>query len=585
MATKVAVTIGSPELGLHIGTIADLDRAVALLNKEQLIRRIVTVLHALHADRPKGYQFVNGTFLASLLGEKRDRLRGALASGDTVFIEPWQQLLVLRRAMARAGADDGVDVNSALGLESYFEACRYAADSLVPACLVPDDAPDATAWLHIASGLLPRLWLTTPLSPNEWIARQRITLDRLPNQDRALEPCAAELIARFPTAVGLSHGDLLLLVAMLSYGSLKPTLEELFSSSSPIAFSPETWLSKTDIPLENLRRLLERASRNWDELIPDNAYGGPTSILVFRDRPIVRFSDGAFAPVMRELAIEKLGSDIFWWTKSDAASEQDDPWQRCWGRLFEAYCLVVLRRIAGATGCGFLAPVSWGGDLEMDAAMWFKGHVALFEITCSSLRDADAHSLDPDRLRSAVSRSFVEANSSGKTKLEAVGQLARDVTSATSGGMQQSNPVLPTKLQRVYPVMIAADRRTRTPGLWHQLGSELSTRIGASGAPCSALAVLGIEDLDHAEQLTADNLSVFRGTPPGLLRLLRRWDLERGPVAPSWWQFVDVLGLRARPNQVLAAESRRWLEETRPRFVAEPAVGPTSVSNPRVVLA
>jgi hypothetical protein len=251
----------------------------------------------------------------------------------------------------------------------------------------------------------------------------------------------------------------------------------------------------------------------------------------------------------------------------DPNSLQAQPWQTDWGQLAEGYVLWLLEKAAAASNCGFLKNVKWATG-ELDAAIWFKGHVAIVEITSSSMRDVVAFSGDWTRFRQGLHQAFVQSTRPGKPLYaEAVLQLARDAKAMIEGTLKDQVPA--RNIQRIYPVMIALDRKLRVPGAWHYLDEELKKALGDVSSRCSALIPLNLEDLEELEQLIQDRGDEFRGTPSGLLRVLRRWDVDRG-VAPSWWQFMEYVAGQTKRNRFLVEESERWREDIKAHFKVDP---------------
>jgi hypothetical protein len=124
-AEVILTTVGSNELGLDAGTWADLDAVVSKLDRESLALRIVSVLTGLNADAAHGGRSVSLS-LASALGEAHP-LASALLKSNAVFVEPLQQLVLLRRCLTLAHA--GEDISSDIGLGLYVDASRYTSDA------------------------------------------------------------------------------------------------------------------------------------------------------------------------------------------------------------------------------------------------------------------------------------------------------------------------------------------------------------------------------------------------------------------------------------------------------------------------
>ena len=117
----------------------------------------------------------------------------------------------------------------------------------------------------------------------------------------------------------------------------------------------------------------------------------------------------------------------------------------------------------------------------------------------------------------------------GKSKDEAVAQIARDAKALLSGELKEHIPI--ENLTAVYPVVIAIDRRVRVPGLRFWFDSVFSNELAelVDRTRIGALAVLDLEDLETVEQFIRQYPTALRGTPRGLIRLLRMWGLTTSP--------------------------------------------------------
>src|SRR5262249_25615800 len=228
--------------------------------------------------------------------------------------------------------------------------------------------------------------------------------------------------------------------------------------------------------------------------------------------------------------------------------------------------LQVLNRVATFANCK-LVPRVETVEGEVDAVMSVNNHVAVVEITSSSPREAETTSADWELLRDGLTRGFVE-NPSGKKGpyKEAVLQLVRDIRVLLNGKLAAVPK--PNKIQRIYPVMIGADRRLRTPGVVNFLQKEFRQRLPADHRPATAdLAVLGLEDIEELESILTATKSLQLGSVRGFLEILRKWDKERG-LAPSWWQFVEVMWGRQRPNPTLQQAFMKWRQGMADRFLS-----------------
>jgi hypothetical protein len=385
-AEKLSVTIGSPQLGLPKGNLTDLDAVVLQLNREQLALRTVAVLTALFADIDKGMVTVSKSLAGGLGGEAGNAIAKALTKDNALFVEPMQQLVLLRRCLT-LGKNDASSEWSEENLKRYFDACRYAADvssfdaaeELEQKETKATDLPETA--LIVAASFLLRMSLLNPPHPTQWIARMRLMLRDLPQQDGRAQPWAERLEERILSAFGITFDAVGRFVAMLTLWSLRfKSIDDVFKPGAGIAVNLDTWLSQTEVEKDDLLKFFNRTARKTQEVLSDEKLGGPIAILPFRDRPFIQFADGGVAPVYPPLVAEKLTYDLFWWAGTPE-KKQDRPWQRDWGNLAELYVVRLLDWIAANTGCGFKADIKWDAG-QIDAAMWFKGHVALFACSC-----------------------------------------------------------------------------------------------------------------------------------------------------------------------------------------------------------
>lgn len=560
MPPAIVVTIGSDELSLRPGGLDDLKAALRRLPREEVLLRTISVLHSLDADKPNRLRTVNASYLAATARtpEIASRLGPALTEDNTTFFTGWQQLVILRQAMAVCVHETDCHIDSEEGFRTYFDVCRLAADAI--RIEYKEDPADGTVekWLKVAAGFMPHLWLSNAPHPTHWIGRMNLMMERVPKQEPALQKYVDALKGRFPEATGLSYDELMVLTQFLGYWSLRlETSDAIFRDPAKVRLNPKTWLKDTKIPPDSLAKLLERIARPWDEVISDASLGGPVSILPFRDRPFLQFQDHTVAPVMREMLVEKMTSDVFWWLKRPDVP-QDVLWQQSWGYVAEGYLRWILARMAAEHGCGYRPDIKWEGG-QVDAAMWFKGHVALFEITASSLSDAAGNMGDWQALGRGLHQAFVESQRPGKPpKREAILQLANDIKALEKGLLGGDIPV--TQIDRVYPVMLALDRRWRTPGVWRYLDSELRKAIWDVKLPVAPLVPLAMEDLESIDELLRDRPDEFSKTPRGLLKVLRRWDVGHS-VAPSWWQFEEVEYGTVPLNRYVVQAAAEWREK------------------------
>jgi hypothetical protein len=162
MPPTISVTIASEELGLAPGDLGQMDAAVRRFPREALVLRTVSVLNAL-AALGKQARNLSVDFAQILPAEARATLWSALSKDNALFLEPWQQLVVLRRTLEASPAEvkPELDFLTESGENCYFDICRFASDTLRGPDPF-DDQPataDPDAWVKIAANFMPWIWM------------------------------------------------------------------------------------------------------------------------------------------------------------------------------------------------------------------------------------------------------------------------------------------------------------------------------------------------------------------------------------------------------------------------------------------
>lgn len=151
-------------------------------------------------------------------------------------------------------------------------------------------------------------------------------------------------------------------------------------------------------------------------------------------------------------------------------------------------------------------------------------------------------------------------------------QVAKDVREFMAGTFALDIPV--NKVVRVYPVVIAIDRRVRTPPLSFWFEQRFNSELGQSvdKSRLGAVAVWALEDLETIEQLVRNGSASLQGTPRGPLRLLSMWHQRRNRLtatrkrAAAWHHFIESETDAPSENSRLRAESERWMSEIKGLF-------------------
>lgn len=131
MPPTISVTIASQELGLSPGDVTQIDAAVRRFPREPLVLRIISVLNGL-AALGKQAKNLSVDFAQILPADARQRLLTALSMDNALFLEPWQQLVVLRRTLETDPGETKTDLDflTEEGERCYLDICRFASDAL-----------------------------------------------------------------------------------------------------------------------------------------------------------------------------------------------------------------------------------------------------------------------------------------------------------------------------------------------------------------------------------------------------------------------------------------------------------------------
>jgi hypothetical protein len=552
----IEVVMESPMLGLSRGSLTTLDGALKRLSKEAAARWCVALLNALAADRRQNFRNVNRLYASTLPSDLSNRLERVLRPGDALFLEPLQQLVVLRRALAVCPKDGDVELVSDEGSRCYFDACRSAAD-IIPSPPFRKDINGTAACLRIAAGTMNRFWISHPVNPLYSIGRS-VELFETQRSDAAVNEAVERLKAGLERGLNLPWTEATTLIRILAVAQLQFKLQDIIARPASVSFTPETLAAQLTISPELIARFLTRAARELDDPLDDSLPGGTTGLIPFRDRPLLRFADGSFAPIYPELLLEKLTPSMFWWS-TEPGQRQRHHWKADWGKVAESYATMVLERIAASTGCTFRGDIGEPGRWQLDGAMWSPDRrTAVFEVTAGGLTDAAAASADPEQLRQGLHRLCVDSGTRDKPRAEGVLQLARDVRLFVGGKLQEKGLPNPT---RVHPVLLTFDRRFQAPGSWLYLDDELTKALPDSVQwPIAPLAVLTIEELEGVEALALAGR--LKGEPPGLLKMLRMWE-ARSRKVEAWWAFLSRDWPTTPENERLEAAATRWLLSVR----------------------
>ncbi len=568
--------VDSSSFGRPRATARDLDEALSALSRYEVISKATQITAALALDKVNRYQRVHQWLLDWFGGELGELIRAVqpVEQGFVVsFVEPWQQLVLLRRA-AEVGPEQGrVNLDSFEGRQLYFEACLAATDLSIPPDPPLSDEPVVAA-LQAAAHFLPRMWLLNPPNPNYAVARLILFLEELPREYPAISPDAEALRTRFTEVLGIPFEEALALITFFGYWTIAPPLQVCLGNPESLWIDPQSWLRNTTIPPETLERLLSRIAVTLDQLpqhFAATTQGSPwLDPLPFRDRPLIRYQDGRVAATMPELLMEKAGFDIFWWlTEGPAGSPQVRAWQGPFGRLCERYVLSILAEIAEVTGANFRSNVGWE-EGELDALMWAGDRLALFEISGGFLPHASKVSGQWENLRGSLSQTFVERQTAQRSTLEAVGQLARDIRWIASARMLRQDIGVPVRdFSVIHPVLVAADRTVRTQGIWAYLNQELRERLPESMPwQVAPLAVAGLEDLEWIQEAIKQRHPRFLPSPPALIQVLRWWEFDSRNHRALWQLLEDYLGEDLH-NSRLAEVFGRWRGEIERRFATQ----------------
>jgi len=216
----------------------------------------MAILHALAAGAD-AHRRLNSAYLDIAPSDAARRIRVVQqVRGNASFLEEWQQLVVLKRALMLSPDAGRVTFLTPDGESMFFNACRFAADVLGPEGdpFEGDAKDDPNAWIKIAAHFMPRIWLSNPPGFHTSIGRFELMLGTDSAHVSALK-------ARFPEALDLTFDETQTLARFLTVWVNRYRFDELFKDPGSIRLNPATWLGPAQIPQERLERFLGRTSR------------------------------------------------------------------------------------------------------------------------------------------------------------------------------------------------------------------------------------------------------------------------------------------------------------------------------------
>lgn len=271
----------------------------------------------------------------------------------------------------------------------------------------------------------------------------------------------------------------------------------------------------------------------------------------FRERPLLRLSDGRVVVLDLQFLIENASVGLFWNVFHRLSKKGQKLLLGYWGNVFEEYVRRQMEAHKPLSGSYAFNQDPHG--LEVDALLLDGRDAFVFEIKAGMVRHDAKCSRDILAVRHAVDQKFVE-NAKGRPK--GVTQLAERCMSFS----QRS--VAGDSYDRIYPVLVVDDPALQTPGV----NTYLARRLMALVHDDPKIAPLTVITADELE-LMLPYLSANDVTWKELLDARQDGgQVTAKPVSTTFWEIVNGRPLKRRSNAILGPVRNQLAALLRQKF-------------------
>jgi hypothetical protein len=492
------------------------------------------------------------------LKELRDKLGSAQLVRRPLFHRA--QLLTMIKLVARYGHPTG---GNRLVSRNDFDQIAELGLLVNSLWAFVDQAKDAGD--VVAPILAPSIELENPPSVAESLARSTKMLGPHLADLQFRERFARQLERIFLFETRLNFTELVdLTFALWSYYS-SMSVDEMISNQRRAHFNP--FAPDNVVSPQNIRKLLDLVSIPFGEIPGIVGEADARNYLVdftpFRQWPVWMFAESNYLCVDPAFLQEKLSSGVYWTVMNALDPEAREEFSRIWGRMFELQLFETLESFSLAGTVDRSPRYSDTQDEAFDAVVDFGDRLIVIQAKASFVRADAKYSGVPDLFFEGLDERF------GLLPGRALGQTRSNLRYCFGlEGRRVVEEFRGRHFREILPVIVYQEPVLNfgpvTRHYARQLEEDLRGFLFQLDAVVRPVVFLHIDDFHLFAQHARDGAITFVDV------LHRKLADDPGHVESfgAFWSETlrPSLGLAARRDELLAAQFRRYADESLARF-------------------
>lgn len=270
---------------------------------------------------------------------------------------------------------------------------------------------------------------------------------------------------------------------------------------------PPTWFRDAKVPASQIDAFYKETASTPDELrIRATATGvAPEDFVIFRDKPLVKDSNGSFPMDMTYLA-DKFYSGPFWRVNFALATDDQERFHRFWGIVFEHYLNWILSQSCNGKANHFLQDPRYAADPHeqvCDGIIVCDRQLLLLEYKGSTFRSTSKYGINIDAIKDELEQKLITSADGSK---KGVRQLARAVERLCRYRNPDSIQGLDLSgITTVFPIMIIRDEIGSALGMNAYLNERFqSYKAKDLWRSVTPLFSLSVDDVESVTPYLAD---------------------------------------------------------------------------------
>lgn len=437
---------------------------------------------------------VDAQLSQGLLGKYHERVQPIRSSADRRIVFSRVTLLYLIKQACITCPEDGLLVHTEDARVDVGLACLMVNDLLLP--FVPGTSDDT---LKKLTNLLPFA---------DYIGHYQYPMDI----GRTLMMCndisqlaALKERADFLDIKGLFEQHLGLpidLFCELVFGCATKFLSinlKLLETSTEALFLRSTYLQKTKIDAEQIKRFLQKVSITDQELKESILKAGSRpgdDFTVFQGNPLMQVGSDLYVCLDPGFLVDKAGHGAIWTLLAEIPDKATKlALLSFWGAVFEEYVNHILLKSYQGSGSLFQNPRFPNEDEAFDACLVEDRDLAVFEHKSSTLRADAKYGGNPEKLKQELELKFVHGDEEGK---KGVAQLNCSLQRFLAG--ENIAQIGTNAVSRVYSVLVCLDNSVVVPLMGRYFNEQFRAQFPRKKfrkKKVTPIFTLGISDLEN----------------------------------------------------------------------------------------